>query len=117
MIVATYDCDGGQVVIDVHHPDDAPSAVGRSERFALTVRTGASPAGLTAAILDRIRAREGEFEWTSIGGSGSEGKGGRRLAPVAAAVVAVAALIFWLARRAGAKRRAADPGPDGAAAP
>ena len=31
-IIATYDCDGGQVVIDVVHPEEAPSGALRVRR-------------------------------------------------------------------------------------
>lgn len=104
-IVATYDCAGGQVVLEVRHPAEAPSDALRSERFALSVRTGTPPQGLNDAILARIRTREGEFEWKTVGAPGASGL--RRLAPIAGAALLVAALLVWLLRRIGAKRRAA----------
>ena len=104
-IVATYDCTGGQVVIEVRHPDEAPSGALRSDRFALSVRKGTSPQGLTDAILARIRARESEFEWKTVGASGSGGL--RRVTMLGGAVVLVAAVLIWLLRRLGSKRPAA----------
>lgn len=104
-ILATYDCAGGQVVIELHHPDEAPSGALRTERFALAVRTGTPPSGLSDSILARIRAREGEFAWKTVGAPGASGL--RRVLPIAAAALLLAAVLVWLLRRVGAKRRAA----------
>ena len=104
-IIATYDCDGGQVVIDVVHPEEAPSGALLTERFALTVRKGTAPQGLTDAILARVRAREGEFEWKQIGAPG--GAGARHLGAIAGGVALLAVLLVWLVRRIAAKRPAA----------
>jgi hypothetical protein len=104
-IVATYDCGGGQVVFEVRHPDEAPSSAVRSERFALAIRSGTPPQGLTDAILARVRAREKEFEWKHIGAPG--GSGLARVLPIAGAALLALALLVWLVRRGRATRPAA----------
>lgn len=122
-IVATYNCDAGQVLLDVSHPDTAPAGAVRTERFAVAVRSGRNASGLVTAIGDRIRAREGAFEWKAIGAPAAEDRGGRGTVRIAvaglfvAAVLLVAALAVWLARRAGTARRARGAGSDGTAAP
>lgn len=105
-IVATYDCGGGQVVLEVHHPEEASSGAVRSERFALAVRSGTPPQGLLDAILARVRAREKEFEWKHVGKPG--GAGMARLLPLVGALLLVLALVLWRLRRGRATRPAAN---------
>jgi hypothetical protein len=64
-IKATYTCAAGDVVIHLVHPDKAPAAAVKTERFALSVHSGSPPPKLTETVATFVRAREGDFEWTS----------------------------------------------------
>lgn len=95
-VVATYTCGGGQVVLQLLHPEMAPPGGVRTGRFAVTVKSGTPPDGFVEAIAERIRAREGAFEWKDLGRRPSHGM--RWPVAVAAGVVA-AVLLFWALRR------------------
>ena len=103
-VLATYTCGGGQVVLQLFHPKTAPRGV-RTQRFAVTVKSGAPPPGLVEAIAERIRAREAAFEWKSVGGGGAQTMRG---AVRVAAGAAVAILVFWALWRLAARRRRLD---------
>lgn len=66
VVRATYDCQDGQLVVALYHPDAAPSAPTRSERFAIVVESGTAPAGFIEALTQRIRSRESELQWRQI---------------------------------------------------
>src|ERR1051325_261093 len=93
-VLATYTCGGGQVLLQLLHPGIALPGGVRTQRFAITVKSGAPPAGLVEAVADHIRAREAAFEWTvapdfdrtnpSPGGLGGRGTQTMLLALVAA---------------------------------
>jgi hypothetical protein len=111
-VLATYTCGGGHVVLQLLHPEIALPGGVRTQRFAITVKSGAPPAGLVETIADRIRAREAAFEWTvapaferrsqrSLGGGGTQTM--RWAVPVAAGA-AVTILVFWALRRLAARR-------------
>jgi hypothetical protein len=104
-VLATYTCGGGHVVLQLLHPEIALPGGVRTQRFAITVKSGAPPAGLVETIADRIRAREAAFEWTaapafeprsqrSLGGRGTQ------MMLLAVPVAAVAILGFWALRAA-----------------
>src|SRR5438552_10068113 len=105
-VLATYTCGGGQVLLQLLHPGVGLPGSVRTQRFAITVKSGAPPAGLVEAIADHIRAREAAFEWTvapdfdrrsprSLGGRGTQ----TTLLALVAAGAAVAILVFWALRR------------------
>jgi hypothetical protein len=101
-VLATYGCGGEQVVVQLLHPAIAPGGGVRTQRFAVTVKSGTPPAGLVDAIAERIRAREAAFEWKSVGGDGAQTT--RWLVPVGAGAL-VAILLFWALRRLVARRK------------
>jgi hypothetical protein len=101
-VLATYTGGDGHVALQLLHPAIAPSGGVRTQRFAITVKSGAPPAGLVEAVADRIRAREVAFEWTEVGGRGTQTR--RWPVPVAAGAVA-AILAFWALRRLAASKR------------
>jgi hypothetical protein len=112
-VLGTYTCAEGQVVLQLLHPEVAPRGGVRTERFVITVKSGAPPAGLTEAVAERVRAREGAFEWTA---APAFQEGGRRILgggdtqttglPVrVAAAAAVGILLFWVLRRLATRRR------------
>ena len=101
-VLATYTCGGGQVVLQLLHPEIAPPGGVRTQRFAVTMKSGGPPAGLVEAVAERIRAREAAFEWKSLGRGGARTM--RRAVPVAAGA-AVTSLVFWALRRLAARRR------------
>jgi hypothetical protein len=97
VVLGTYTCPGGEVVVELRHPSTAATDNPRTERFAVAVRSGTAPAELTTALVERIRAREGDFEWVSRSQPAPAAASGRRY-PVFAALLA-AALLFWVLRR------------------
>ena len=101
-VLATYSCGGGNVVLQLLHPEIAPSGGVRTRRFAIVVKSGTPPAGFVDAVADRIRAREAAFEWTDLGRRGTQTM--RWLVPLAAGAV-VAILVFWALRRLTVRRR------------
>jgi len=64
VIVARYDCPGGEVVFELVHPSQTDEAVAQTEQFALTIRSGTPPSSLQSALLAAIREGEGDFEWS-----------------------------------------------------
>jgi len=62
-VIVSYHCAGGEVVLELRHPDGAPADAPRSQRFALVTRSGEPPAALLDALLARMRAGEGGVAW------------------------------------------------------
>ena len=100
-VLATYTCDGGHVVLQMLHPEIAQTGGVRTQRFAVTVKSGAPPAGLVDAVADRIRAREAAFEWKRIGAGGEHTMRGAQTTRWVVVVAAAAAVtvVFWALRR------------------
>ncbi len=101
-VVATYTCSGKDVVLQLEHPEIATAPALRTQRFAITVKSGTPPDGLTAAVAERIRSHEGNFEWKTLTVGESEQRHRVLPAVVAGAVVV---LLVWAVRRR-ARRRA-----------
>lgn len=101
-VLATYTCGGGEVVLQLSHPELAPGGGVQTQRFAMTTKSGTPPAGFVDAVAERIRAREAGFAWKSVGGGSSGGWTAR----IAAGVVLLM-LAFWAFRRLAARRRRA----------
>ena len=100
-----YDCPGGEVEIELRHPDAAPDGTRKTDKFALVVVEGTVPAPLEDALIDRIRAREEGFQWswTPLPGD-EEGNDyfaliGRALATVSLVLLIAVILGWWLQRR------------------
>jgi hypothetical protein len=66
-VVATYTCPAGPVALALLHPDQAPRGAAKTERFGMVIKSGTAPDGLTDALIARIRAQEGKFEWKWVG--------------------------------------------------
>jgi hypothetical protein len=102
-VVGTYTCGANQVVLQLLHPEMAPRGAVRTQRFAITVKSGTPPAGLVDAVAERIRARETAFEWKTVEDARSE-----PAAPIlgwAVGLGAVAAILgFWAVRHLVARR-------------
>jgi hypothetical protein len=101
LVHARYACAGGEIVVDLRHPDTAPADAVRTAKFALAVSSGTAPAGFIEALVARIRAHEGQFEWKEVG-QPSDVSAIRtlpRAVPIAIGVVIFAALL-WVVRRA-----------------
>ena len=62
-IKATYTCPSGEVVVQLAHPDAAPSKATQTEKLAVWVERGTPPADLQSVLASRIRERESEFQW------------------------------------------------------
>jgi len=103
-VLAIYTCGSGEVVLQLLHPEMAPRGGVRTQRFAVTVKTGTPPAGLVDAVAERIRAREATFAWKDVGGGTSPGGPLRWAAPIAGGLVVVI-LGLWATRRLTARRR------------
>jgi hypothetical protein len=103
---ATYKCESGDVVLELHHPDDAPSGSLTTERFAVVVASGSPPQALLADVASRIRAREARFEWKWVGGAAPASRSVSQTAVlVSAGVLGLAALAWALQRRLAGGRR------------
>lgn len=63
-IVSHYACAGGEVILELVHPDVAPPDAVRTQRFAFAPRQGTPPPGLVEALATRVREREASFQWT-----------------------------------------------------
>lgn len=104
-VVGTYTCSGGEVVAELQHPSLAPADAPHTATFALVVRKGALPADLSAALLERIGAREGGFQWKEVG-SPVANNSVTRLLTIVAAGLSVVAVLLWAVRRILSGRRA-----------
>lgn len=62
-VTATYACPGGDVVLELAHPDVAAGAEVETEQFGITVQSGAPPAGLADAVAATVRSHEDAFQW------------------------------------------------------
>ena len=103
-VIGTYACGDTPVVLQLLHPELAPRGALRTQRFAITVKSGTPPAGLVEAVAERIRAREAAFEWKTVEGGASAG-GGPTPRWAVAFGAAAAILAFWAVRRLVARRR------------
>ncbi len=65
-IRVTYTCASGPVTLKLVHVSRAPSAAAHTSQFALVPYGGTAPPELLAALVSRIGAREGVFEWKSL---------------------------------------------------
>ena len=98
-VLATYTCGDADTVLQLLHPEAAPSDSVRTERFAVGVQSGKPPGGLVDAIADRIRAREAAFNWTDVGDDRAQPAGGANRWLLALIVAAAALLAFRVLRR------------------
>jgi hypothetical protein len=62
-ILGKYGCPHGEIALALEHPSRAPAGAARTERFAITVRSGSPPAGFLEAFESWVRAHEGSFQW------------------------------------------------------
>ena len=63
IVKATYKCGTGEAVIELRHPQASGAGAEKTTKFALKVASGSAPDGFMDALLTRIRAREGDFQW------------------------------------------------------
>ncbi|MBX3025712.1 hypothetical protein KF840_12465 [bacterium] len=94
-VSATYACPSGEVVVQLVHPDVAPAASLRTDRFAIAVKSGGPPPGLVDALAQRVRERERDFAWMRTDGAGP--RPSSRILPTAVA----GAMAVMLASAAG----------------
>ena len=64
VIKATYACPAGAVSLVLDHPQNATAASMVTGQFAVTLQSGAPPAGFGEALASLIRAREAAFVWS-----------------------------------------------------
>jgi hypothetical protein len=99
-VIATYTCSAGEVVLQLEHPDVATAPAVRTERFAITTKSGTPPDGLVDAVAQRIRSHEGTFQWKTLTAATER----RHWVLPAVAAAAVAILLVWALRRRARKR-------------
>lgn len=63
VVRGVYECAGGEVVVELLHPSAAPFAAVRTEKLAIVTARGTPPPALLVELEERVRAREGAFEW------------------------------------------------------
>jgi hypothetical protein len=108
-VAADYACTGGAAHVELRHPSEQVEAAARTRAFALVVR-GAAPPDLVAALAERVRAREGAWQWSlatppSAGAAPpSRSSDSRRLAVWTVAAALLAAALLWLLGRADRRR-------------
>jgi hypothetical protein len=111
-IRGVYHCGNNEIVIELIHPTKAPPSAVRTARFAVTVR-GPAPPEFLDALIARVRAREGPFQWTVLPPSGSVEQHPLNPRPYTGGLVV--ALLLWWGRRwvarllASMQRFARDP--------
>lgn len=66
VILASFDCAGGEVIFQLEHPSAAPEEAFSTDRFALTIASGTAPETLVAELLLRLRAGEEGFVWQAL---------------------------------------------------
>lgn len=103
-IRVTYTCPTGEVVFQLVHPSRAALTATKTDRFAVTLQSGSPPDGLAAALVSRIRSREGAFEWMWVGKGRRSRSSGPTTLLAAAGLLGIVAL-GWLVRRRLAARR------------
>lgn len=117
LIRARYACADREVAVELRHPGAAPQALLRTERFAVVAARGEVPALLLEELERRLRAREVEFEWSTIpiAADGEEETSYyatiQRALSIATLVLVSAAALGWLSWRRW--RHPAPPSPDG----
>src|SRR5262249_37073247 len=98
VVKSTYACPQGEVSYELRHPSQAARGAVRTERFALSVKTGSPPEGLTDALVSRIRAKEATFEWKWLGPTPRPAA--QRMIPLLAGGVMLAVVaLWWVLRR------------------
>lgn len=98
-VLAAYTCGADQIEVRFLHPEGAPPGSVRTKAFAIAVTAGTPPSGLVEAIADRVRAREGTFEWTSVGGRDPYPSWGMGTVAAVVAAILVVALVLIAARK------------------
>ena len=100
-VVATYTCGDAQVVVQLLHPAIAPSGGVRTDRFAISPKSGTPPAGLLEAVAAHVRAHEAGFQWTELGDQRAEGALAtqRRWLRLLGGGAVVAIVLYWALRR------------------
>jgi hypothetical protein len=63
VVRSTYKCPGGDVILELRHPDRGADATLRTAQFAIAVVKGARPPGFLEALEARTRAYEAGFTW------------------------------------------------------
>jgi hypothetical protein len=101
VVAGTYTCSTGQVVFELRHPEQAPADALRTEKFAIVLKSGTPPAGLSDALLASIKAHEAQFKWLSLIPPKPTSPG---FLGILVPVLAVAAVIFLLRRMRRARR-------------
>lgn len=69
VISSTYACPKGRVTFELRHPAQAAAGATTTAEFALVLKSGSPPAGLTEALVAHIRSREAAFKWLWVGAS------------------------------------------------
>jgi hypothetical protein len=101
VVAGTYTCATGQVIFELRHPDQAPADVPRTDKFAVVLKSGTPPAGLSDALLASIKSHEAQFKWLSLLPPKPPSRG---FLGTLLPVLAVAAVIFVLRRLRRARR-------------
>ncbi len=100
-IRAQYACPSGEVVAELYHPDDAPTGATKTSQFAIVIPSGSPPPEFRDALVERVKAQEGPFQWKWVGRSAATGQ--EHWVPsvllAALAVVTVVVAVRMLRRR------------------
>jgi hypothetical protein len=73
VVRVSYVCPYGEVVFALVHPTSPWATEVQTDRFALTLQSGAASDALVASLMSLIRAREGAFQWIALGDEAAAG--------------------------------------------
>ena len=101
VVTGTYTCSTGEVVFELRHPARASADAPRTDKFAIVLKSGTPPAGLSDALAASIKSHEGQFKWLSLIQPKPES---RSFLGLLVAVLAAAAVLYGLLRMRRARR-------------
>jgi hypothetical protein len=67
-VTSRYACAGGEVIVELRYPTDAPPDAARTAHFALFVKQGAAPEGFLDALAACVRRHETASIWVLVSG-------------------------------------------------
>lgn len=99
VVVATYKCAAGDVVLEITHPLQAGDKAIVTKQFAISHKGGPRSPELAEAVATLVRTREAEFEWKWLGATPSPAHRPSWIFEGGLIALAAIALLGWALRR------------------